>query len=64
MLLLAVAVVLELVRWPVVRVVTVVAGAWGGLLALTAGLRGEVVYTVLGVVGLGLIMVGRSRCEG
>ena len=61
MLLLAVAVVLELVRWPVVRVVAVVAGAWGGLLALTAGLRGEVVYSVFGVVGLGLILIGRGR---
>lgn len=56
-----------------VRLVAVLAGSWGALLAVSAGLRGEVVYTVLAVAGLaaaalaltplrtGPIFRGRSR---
>jgi hypothetical protein len=34
-------------------------GAWGGLLVLQGALRGEVVYTALGVLGLAVIVVAR-----
>ena len=38
------------------RVVAWVSGAWGGLLVLEGGLRGEVVYTALGAVGVALLI--------
>ena len=38
-----------------------VAAAWGGLLVLEGGLRGEVVYTTLGAMGLALLAVGSRR---
>ncbi len=41
-----------------VRVAAWVAGAWGGLLVLEGGLRGEVVYSALGAAGLALIIGG------
>ncbi|HEY7481729.1 MAG TPA: hypothetical protein VH680_14540 [Gemmatimonadales bacterium] len=34
-----------------------VSAAWGGLLVLEAGLRGEVVYTAVGTLGLALLIV-------
>ncbi len=40
-----------------VRVAVWVAGAWGGLLVLEGGLRGEVVYSALGAAGLALLIV-------
>jgi len=43
------------------RAATWIAGAWGGLLVLEGGLRGEVVYTALGAIGLALLIVGPSR---
>jgi hypothetical protein len=63
------AFVLELcsmLRLPVavVRLARVAAwssAAWGGLLVLEGGLRGEVVYTALGAAGLALLIVSRSR---
>jgi hypothetical protein len=38
-----------------------ITGAWGGLLALEGSLRGEVVYTALGAVGIGLLIAGLVR---
>jgi hypothetical protein len=38
-----------------------VSGAWGGLLVLEGGLRGEVVYTALGAAVLALLIVSRRR---
>jgi hypothetical protein len=43
------------------RVAAWIAGAWGGLLVLQGGLRGEVVYTALGAAGLALLVLSRSR---
>jgi hypothetical protein len=43
------------------RVVTWIPAAWGGLLVLEGGLRGEVVYTALGAAGLALLIASRSR---
>jgi hypothetical protein len=42
-----------------VQVATWIPAAWGGLLVLEGGLRGEVVYTTLGAVGTGLLVAGR-----
>ena len=58
------ALVLELsslIRLPVgvfrvVQAATWVPAAWGGLLVLEGGLRGEVVYTALGAVGIALLV--------
>ena len=38
-----------------------VSGAWGGLLVLEGGLRGEVVYTALGAVGVALLIAPWRR---
>jgi hypothetical protein len=38
-----------------------VSAAWGGLLVLEGGLRGEVVYTALGVAGLSLLIASWRR---
>jgi hypothetical protein len=38
-----------------------IAGAWGGLLVLEGGLRGEVVYTALGAVGVALLIASSSQ---
>ncbi len=38
-----------------------VSAAWGGLLVLEGGLRGEVVYTALGAVGLALLIASGRR---
>ena len=38
-----------------------VSAAWGGLLVLEGGLRGEVVYTALGAAGLALLLAPRRR---
>ena len=43
------------------RVAAWVSAAWGGLLVLEGGLRGEVVYTALGVVGLALSTASSRR---
>jgi hypothetical protein len=43
------------------RVAAWISAAWGGLLVLEGGLRGEVVYTALGAAGLALLIVSRSR---
>ena len=43
------------------RVAAWISGAWGGLLVLEGGLRGEVVYTAIGAAGLALLIVSRSR---
>jgi len=41
-----------------------VSSAWGGLLVLEGGLRGEVVYTALGTAGLALLIAsGRQRVD-
>ncbi|CAN5896785.1 hypothetical protein BH24GEM1_BH24GEM1_02010 [soil metagenome] len=40
----------------VAQAVAWVAGAWGGLLVVEAGLRGEVVYTVFGALGIALMV--------
>ncbi len=45
----------------VARVVGWVSAAWGGLLVVEGGLRGEVVYTALGTVGLALLLVSLPR---
>jgi hypothetical protein len=45
----------------VARLAGWVSGAWGGLLVLEGGLRGEVVYTTLGTVVLALLIVSRPR---
>jgi hypothetical protein len=67
--LLGLALVLELcsmLRLPVgtirlARVAAWVPAAWGGLLVLEGGLRGEVVYTALGAAGLALLIASRRR---
>jgi hypothetical protein len=38
-----------------------VPAAWGGLLVLEGGLRGEVVYTALGAAGLAILIASRRR---
>jgi hypothetical protein len=43
------------------RMATWLPAAWGGLLVLEGGLRGEVVYTALGAAGLALLIASRSR---
>jgi hypothetical protein len=43
----------ELVAW--------LSATWGGLLVLEAGLRGEVVYTAVGTVGLALLILPLRR---
>jgi hypothetical protein len=63
------ALVLELssmLRLPVgairlARVAAWVFSAWGGLLVLEGGLRGEVVYTALGAAGLAILLASPGR---
>jgi hypothetical protein len=42
------------------RMAAWISAAWGGLLVLEGGLRGEVVYTALGAAALALLIVSRS----
>jgi hypothetical protein len=42
-------------------IVAWLSATWGGLLVLEAGLRGEVVYTAVGTVGLALILAAGDR---
>jgi hypothetical protein len=44
-----------------VRVAAWVSSAWGGLLVLEGGLRGEVVYTALGAAGLAILLASPGR---
>jgi hypothetical protein len=46
-------------RWA--RGIAIIAAGWGGLLALEAGLHGEVVYTVLAAMGVVLAMGGSGQ---
>jgi hypothetical protein len=66
-LLLAVALVLELCRrdgrlrrWRTTWVLVAVASSLGGVLAIEAGLRTEVIYTVVGAAALVSALAGRQ----